>query len=247
MVVSILLAACSPVAGETPVPTPTLPPTIIPIVTTVEGEATGEEDEPGASEQAQATSTEERAPTQTPLPQAHEGESCLYGSWSVVHESLIGYLTEAFDQSGQITFEFQAGQGDLILTFDGGGTTTFFADNLEISVTVPGLADFNFIVEGYGLARFEANEEVIATWGHTSTLTSAGGGEVEGRTTEATAEILLTPEMVFIESTSDHTTHTFVDVPEDARFTLYECSGNNLILNVDGTLTSEWVRVIGNE
>ena len=182
---------------------------------------------------------------EVPETKSEQGDAaaCLIGTWSVVHESLVGYLTEAFDQSGLITFNFQTGQGDLFLTFDQDGLTNFRADDLELLVGIPDIADFHFIVQGDGLAQYAADEELIATWGHVSAMTSEGGGDIGSQSTDAAAVVVLTPEQIFLDSTGEHATFTWVDVPEDARFTFYACSENSLILNVDGTLTSEWTRV----
>jgi hypothetical protein len=223
-----------------PTPTPTTPPTALPSTTpTATTEVAGIGGGGSSEEQTTPTLADQVLPEQ---PDGPEIASCLLGTWSVVHESLVGYLTEAFDQSGFITFNFQTGQGDLFLTFNQDGLTNFRAANLELLVAIPDLADFLFIVQGDGLAQYAADEELIATWGHVSAITSEGGGDIGDQSTDAAAVVVLTPEQIFLDSTGEHVTFTWVDVPEDARSTFYTCSGNSLTLNIDGTLTSEWVR-----
>jgi hypothetical protein len=225
-----------------PTPTPTTPPTALPSTTpTATTEVAGIGGGGTSEEQTTPTSVHTQVIPET-QPDGPEVASCLLGTWSVVHESLVGYLTEAFDQSGFITFNFQTGQGDLFLTFNQDGLTNFRAANLELLVAIPDLADFLFIVQGDGLAQYAADEEVIATWGHVSAITSEGGGDIGDQSTDAAAVVVLTPEQIFLDSTGEHVTFTWVDVPEDARSTFYTCSGNSLTLNIDGTLTSEWVR-----
>lgn len=218
-----------------PIASPTTTPTATAEIAGIGGGGTSEEKTTPTAEIIQLT-------PDTP-PEGTEVASCLIGTWSVVHESLVGYLTEVFDQSGLITFEFQTGQGDLFLTFDGEGSTSFIADDLVILVAIPELAEFKFLVQGDGLAQYAADEGSIATWGHVSALTSEGGGDISGQTTDATALIVLTPEQIFLDSTGEHATFTWIDVPDDARYTFYTCHDDSLTLNVDGTLTSEWTRV----
>jgi hypothetical protein len=249
LLLCLFLSACaseiSPTATNPPAPpaASTLPPVASPTTTpTATAEIAGIGGG-GSSEEQTTPSTEVMQVTLETRPEGTEASSCLIGTWSVVHESLVGYLTEVFDQSGLITFEFQTGQGDLFLTFDGEGSTSFIADDLVILVAIPELAEFKFLVQGDGLAQYAADEGSIATWGHVSALTSEGGGDISGQTTDAAALVVLTPEQIFLDSTGEHATFTWIDVPEDARFTFYTCHDNNLSLNVDGTLTSEWTRV----
>ncbi len=190
-----------------------------------------------ATNEAPGTALEPET-TFEPRPDRLDGKACLIDSWSIVHESLVGYLNETFDQSGQITFEFQTGQGDLLLTFNQDGITTFRADNLELLVAIPGLAEFTFVVKGDGLAQYAAEEDWIATWGHVSAVSS----EAPGDDTGADFVMVLTPEQVFLEGFTEDNPGTWADVPQDSRLTYYACKGDQLVLNVDGTLTSEWVR-----
>ncbi len=235
-VLSLMVASCAegPSTSDPtllpPSSTPSKIPSITPSLTT---EAIGIGG--AASSEGESTIV---AGTQAPesQPEDLQPSSCLIGTWSVVHESLVGYLTEAFEQSGLITLEFQSGSGDLFLTFDQDGITSFLADHLELGIGVPNIVTYHFIVQGDGLAYYAADEHTIATWGHVSAL----AGEVPGQSDNAPAVIQLTPEQIFIHNEGDL---AWSDVPEDARLTEYHCDGNNLWLNARGTLRSEWLRV----
>jgi hypothetical protein len=249
LLLSFFMTACSSEASttemNTPAPTATTLSTAIPTTTpTALAEVAGIGGA-GSGDDQSVTTTQDVQVTSETKSEQREIPTCLLGTWSVVHESLVGYLTEAFDQSGFITLNFQTGQGDLFLSFDQDGLTSFRADDLELLVAIPDLADFHFVVQGDGLAQYAADEELIATWGHVSAMTSEGGGDIGDQSTDASAVVVLTPEQIFLDSTGEHATFTWVDVPEDARFTFYACGDNSLTLNVDGTLTSDWTRVEG--
>jgi hypothetical protein len=154
-------------------------------------------------------------------------------------------MQEVTDVSDQVELVFQTGQGDMLLSFDSEGNAGFLVDDLEIQVSIVGLADFTFFLQGEGAAQYAADESLIATWGHTQDLASAGGGEVSGRPAAAEAVLVLTPEQVFIAASSETLTLVVPGVPEDAQVTPYECEGNSLILNPDGTQSSSWTRVPG--
>lgn len=175
---------------------------------------------------------------------------CLVGTWSADHESFAGYLQDAFESNSgtsEIEFLFEAGGGDLLLTYDADGTMAMTGRDFQVDVEIVNLASFTFFVKADGIATYSANDDAIAIWDILYLSDAEGSGDVGGRETgETVAEISLTPELLFGYARSGLATLYIVDgAPADASTAPYSCQDDVLILGVEDYQPVRWHRVDG--
>jgi hypothetical protein len=173
---------------------------------------------------------------------------CLIGTWAADHESFAGYLKDAFESnsgSSDVEFLFEAGGGDLLMSFDSEGRMSMTGRDFQVDVEIVNLASFTFFIQADGVASYSADDEAIAIWDVLYGSEAEGGGDAAGRQTgETEAEIVLTPELLFGYASSGPATLFFVDgTPADSSTAPYNCRGDVLILGVEDYQPVRWNRV----
>lgn len=235
---AIASLACSSLSGLLPgaPETATATPTETPMIGSSSGSGDSGQPEPDNQDQEEPQ----------PAPQVSGNDSCLVGTWRVVHESFSGYMEDAFESPAEsmVDFEFQTGRGDLFLTFSPDGTMTMSGDDFQIDMQIVGLASFTFVLQAEGSASYAADGEAIASWGADYSSSAEGGGEVLTLPEiGAQAELTLTPGDLFLYAESEGFSWTIDGAPEDAGYSPYQCSGDTLILGPEGFQPVRWERV----
>lgn len=208
LALAVLTTACNATSAE--VPAATVTPTATPIAIVGVSGSTTEDIGDDAGDSAQ--------PDQAEVTTLGGSAACLPGTWSVDRASLASHIKEAMNvSSAAVSIEIDSGQGELLLTFDTEGGTTYHVQDLEFDVSIGGLVDIRVVIQGEGSG-------------------------VGGSSTKTSAVLVLTPDQLFLQGISANLTLTITGVPSDANLTSYACSGDVLTLNPGDPRSTTWLR-----
>ena len=229
--------ACSSLSGLLPGSSQATPtPTETPMMASSSGTDDSDQPEPDEQDPVEAE----------PAPELTGNDTCLVGTWRVVHESFSSYMEDAFESpaEGTVDFEFQTGRGDLFMTFGPDGTMSMSGDDFQIDMQIIGLASFTFLLQAEGSASYAADGEAVATWGTDYASSAEGGGQVLTLPEVGSqAELTLTPGDLFLYAESEGMSWTIQGAPDDAGYSPYQCSGDTLIIGQEGFQAVRWERV----